>query len=112
MKKAVIAEKNLRWLGIDFDGVVAHNTGYPKYILTKPIKGAKEALEGLTNKSWKIIIYTARPWSDYELIENWLIYHNIPFRRIICGKPLFKYIIDDRNIEFKNDWNEVLKKIK
>jgi len=105
------AERELRWLGIDLDRTLANNTPYPEFDLLDPIDGAKEALQKLNADGWKIIVYTARPWHDYEKIENWLIKYNIPFRRIVCGKLFVRYMVDDRNIEFNGDWNKVLKKI-
>lgn len=106
-----IAEQKLKWLAIDLDKCLAHNSPYPEYNLLEPIKGAKEAMDGLQADGWKIIIYTSRPWSDYDKIEKWLDKYKIPFRRIVCGKLLAKYFIDDRAIEFKGDWEGVIKKI-
>ena len=103
-------DNELRWLLIDLDGTLAYSEP-PDYELQEPIEGAREAMEKLTSKGWKIIIYTARPWIDYEIIENWLNKYQIPFRRIICGKPLGKYIVDDRNLEFHGDWEETMRKI-
>ena len=104
-------EEDLMWLGTDLDKTIADNTGHPEYLLTKPMPGAREALIKLESRGFKIIIYTARPWNDYEKIENFMLYHDLPFRRIICGKPLFFRVIDDRNIEFDGDWDKVLKKL-
>ena len=102
----------LNWLGIDFDDVIAHNTGYPDFTPTEPLNGVREALDKLHFDGWKIKIYTARPWSDHRKVERYLKDHNIYFDDVICGKILVKWMIDDRNIEFKGDWKKVLKKIK
>jgi len=107
-----LTNDELKWLLVDFDDVIAHNTGKPDYIPTTPLDGAKESLVKLTKDGWKIVIYTARSWADYNTIETWLDSNEIPHRRIVCGKPLGKYIIDDRNIAFKGDWSEALKEIK
>lgn len=104
-------ESQIKWIGVDLDKTLANNSAYPEYKLLEPITGAKEAMDKLTADGWKIIIYTARAWVDYEIIEDWLNQYQIPFRRIVCGKLFVKYMVDDRNIEFKGDWNEVLKKI-
>lgn len=101
----------LVWAGIDFDGVLADNSGWPDFEILEPLDGAKEAMEKMEADGWKLTIYTARPWADYQKIEDWLIKHGIPFRRIICGKPLFRFMIDDRNIEFNGKWQDALKKI-
>jgi len=105
-----LKDEDLKWASVDLDQTLA-TSKYPKFELGKPIKGAKKALEKLTEDGWKIIIYTSRGWSDYDKIEKWLIKHKIPFRRIVCGKLFARYYIDDRAIEFRGDWNEVLDKI-
>lgn len=110
-KLEAIKEAELKWLGIDLDRTVANNSAYPEYKLLKPIKGAKKALKKLTKDGWKIVIHTSRPWNDYSLIENWLNKNKIPFKRIVCGKLFAKWLIDDRGIEFRGNWEEVVKKI-
>lgn len=110
MSKALKNDK-LIWLGVDLDKTVADNTGYPNFKLTKPMKGAVEALRKLKRDGWKITIFTARGYGDHQLIEDWLNKYKVPFRRIICGKPLVHWMVDDRNIEFNGDWEEVIKKI-
>ena len=101
----------LRWIGVDFDQTLAHSSGFPDFDIQEPLEGALEAMEELNKRGWKVTIFTARPWSDYQKVEDWCIAHNLFTRRIICGKPLFKYLIDDRNIEFNGDWTSVLKKV-
>lgn len=92
---------DLKWFGLDFDRTIADNTGAPDYTPTDPLPDAHEKTHLLTARGWKLIIFTARPWSEYELVESWLLHHDIPFRRIVCGKPLFRYYMDDINIEFR-----------
>jgi phosphoglycolate phosphatase-like HAD superfamily hydrolase len=87
----------LLWVSVDFDQTIADNTGYPDFIPTKPLDGVKENLEKLEAGGYKIIIFTARPWADYANIEKFMEEHSLPFRRIVCGKLLAKYYIDDRN---------------
>ena len=111
MNEYKIKEQELKWLAIDLDKTIAVSN-YPNFKLQEPIKGAKESIDKLVAKGWKIIIHTARPWSDYDIIEKWLNKYEIPHRRIVCGKLFAKYYIDDRGIEFKGNWNKVLKKIK
>lgn len=101
--------EELKWLGIDLDGVIS-DTKAPEYKLGDLIPGAKEAMDKLESDGWKLIIYTARPWADYEEIESWLNEKQIPFRRIVCGKLLVKFLIDDRCIGFKN-WDDTLNQI-
>lgn len=103
---------SLKWLLVDFDFTICKNSGYPDFIPTEPIEGAKEALKKLDAEGWKITIFTSRHWSDYHNIENWLIDQDIPFRRIICGKPLGRWMIDDRNLEFDGNWKRTLRRLK
>ena len=106
-----IINDEIKWLGIDFDDVVCSNNGLPNFEPNEPFPGAVEALQKLDAAGYKIIIYTARHWADYKNLEEYCLYYKIPARRIICGKPLFKWIVDDKNIEFDGDWDYVLRKL-
>ena len=106
-----IKDNELKWLGIDFDQTIASNSGAPDFTPLEPLDGAKEALDLLVSKGWKIVIYTARAWHEYDIIENWLNKYNLPFRRIVCGKLFVKWMIDDRNIEFKGNWPEIIERL-
>lgn len=88
-------DDELKWIIVDFDNTIANNSGYPDFEPLEPTEGAKEALEEITRRGFKIIVWTARHYSDYEKIEHWLEQHEIPFRGIVCGKVLGKYMIDD-----------------
>jgi len=80
-----------------------------------PIDGAKDALQKLKNKGFDIVIYTARfsgtPEEEHQslmsYIEGLLHKHGIPFDDISISKPICKYYIDDRGVEFTN-WDDVL----
>jgi len=98
-----IANQDLKWVGLDLDDTLATNAGSPDYELGEPTKGAKEFVERIVADGLKPIIYTARGWTQYNVIEDWLNLHKIPFRRIICGKPLFVAIVDDKNVPFHKD---------
>ena len=104
--------ENMTWLGVDLDKTIAITKESENFDLDKIIPGAKNTLKKLEADGWKIIIYTARHWAQYAQIEVWLIANDIPFRRIICGKPLCKYYIDDRAIGFRGDWDDVYNEIK
>jgi hypothetical protein len=93
--------KDIYWVGIDLDNCLANNSAHPEYELLEPIEGAKEALEELVRRGYKPIIFTARSWADYDYIEKWLEFQEIPFRRIICGKPLLFKMHDDKNVNFR-----------
>lgn len=94
---------DLRWLAVDFDGTLARNDGAPNFRLSEPIYPNIEKLDDAAHRGWKIVIHTARPWSDYELIEWWLNLFRVPFNRIVCGKLLAAAYIDDRNISIDAD---------
>lgn len=95
---------------IDLDGVICEERSTFERSLALPISGAGGALRGLRTNGHKIIIYTARGWSEYEMTRDWLNKWNIPYDQLIMGKPVGDVWIDDRAIEFKN-WPETWEKI-
>lgn len=91
----------LLWDAVDFDGTLATGTWSvenPTAVPGAPILANVRKLDDLVKAGRKIIIHTARPSSDYELIEAWLKYWSIPFHQIITGKLLAARYIDDRAV--------------
>lgn len=99
--------EQLTWLGVDFDQTIADNTGFPDFKMTQPLDGAHDALTALVNEGYKIIVYTARGWSDHGEIREFMKKHELPYHEIVCGKLLAKYYIDDRNLAFDGDWKKI-----
>ncbi len=92
---------DLLWYGVDFDGTLARSMWQPGddiSITGDPIWDNVAKLRQVHEAGYKIIIHTARPWSEYENLENWLTHYDIPFKEIQCGKPLYRYYVDDRAI--------------
>tara|TARA_Y100000310_G_scaffold292112_1_gene320601 strand:+ start:592 stop:897 length:306 start_codon:yes stop_codon:yes gene_type:complete len=92
---------------IDLDGTICTEEKTFSRTLAKPIRGAKEALCKLRDAEHTIIIYSARSWNEYEMTEDWLRRHKIPFDQLVMGKPVGDYWIDDRAIKFER-WENVL----
>ena len=112
---------------IDFDGTLC-GIDYPRI---GPIKtGAKEAMQLLRKQGWYIIISSCRScsfnWSEYygdtpvnhaserpvhqEMIK-WLDDNQIPYDEIddgTKGKVSADLYVDDRAIEFNNNWDEIM----
>jgi len=111
-----IRNDELRWILVDFDKVSCQSGEPPLFEMGDPMPGAVEALKTLHERGWKITIFTARHYADYRPIEDWCDRWGIPARRIICGKPLAMWQIDDRAIEFnperaEESWTRAVDKI-
>jgi hydroxymethylpyrimidine pyrophosphatase-like HAD family hydrolase len=111
-KKYHLKKEEAKWVMVDFDGTIhPYDTKDKNYwIKNRPMKGAKETLEKIRKMGYKIIIYTSRHWSEYKPIEQYLLHHQIPFDRIICGKVLGVLLIDDKAYRLTN-WEKDEKKI-
>lgn len=90
---------NLLWIGVDLDGTLAEPIWTPENptpAIGDPIRRNVVKLREAVRKGYKVVIHTSRPWSDYEAIEAWLLWNDIPFKAIVCGKLLAAAYIDDR----------------
>jgi phosphoglycolate phosphatase-like HAD superfamily hydrolase len=87
-KKYYLTSKEAKWVLVDFDDTIHPQDKKDKKhrIKNPPMKGAKETLEKIKQLGYKIVIYTARPWSEYKPIEEYLLYYKIPFDRIFVEK--------------------------
>jgi hydroxymethylpyrimidine pyrophosphatase-like HAD family hydrolase len=92
-----LARTDLIWYAIDFDGTIVDTKG-PDYTPVKgPRLGVHQKLNELREMDYKIVIHTARPWADYEIVESYMRLWGLPWDRIVCGKLLAKKYIDDKN---------------
>jgi hydroxymethylpyrimidine pyrophosphatase-like HAD family hydrolase len=71
-KKYHLTKEDAKWVLVDFDGTIhpydkkdkKHNIKNP------PMNGLKETLEKIKKLGYKIVIYIARPWSEYKPIRG------------------------------------------
>jgi hypothetical protein len=97
----LIPRKNLLWIAVDLDGTLCWPTWKPQQLrstIGDLIPGAREKIEELVETGYKPFIHTARPWTDYEMIEAWLQEEELPITRIICGKVLAACYVDDKAV--------------
>lgn len=110
-------------IGVDFDGVVhTFDKGWHDgTCYGAPIEGALSAIKALSEK-FNVIIFSAkvrpdRPLVDgktgYELVDEWLQKHGVRdyVSEITYEKPRAKFYIDDKAIEFKDNWKQILKRV-
>jgi hypothetical protein len=106
--------KKIKVLAIDFDGTI-HDVKHPieGRRMGGPISGAKEALEYLKIREYKIVIfcYWAKDTNSIQIIADWMNYWGCKFDEITNIKPMAEAYIDDKGIRFTN-WTEVLEKTK
>lgn len=91
----------LLWDAVDFDGTLSRSTwtpGNPNAVPGEPIWENVVKLWEIRDAGRKIAIHTARPSSDYELIEAWMNHYELPFDQIVTGKLLAARYIDDRAV--------------
>lgn len=108
-------------LAIDFDGVIhTFDKGwFDGTCYGEPIKGSLEAIKKLSS-IYNIIIFTGKALPDRplvngktgkQLVVEWLEKHDIMkyISEVTYLKPRAEYYIDDKGIEFKNNWSQILK---
>lgn len=107
-------------IAIDFDGVIhKYSTGWQNGMLYDgPIEGAKNTIDRLKRKGYKIIIFTVRLNPMFDIInkgvrnvrrdiEDWLAKHSIYYDELTNNKPPAIAYIDDKAIRFTN-WKDIL----
>ena len=99
---------------IDIDGTILEEKTVKERPKAIPLPGAVHAVNKLYEMGHIIIIHTARPESDLELVSEQLDKYGIKYHHLALGKPAGDIFIDDRAFTFKNwvgDWDSLVKLI-
>lgn len=119
--KALSTESRHPTIAVDFDGTIANlatSGSNPTPIETlQPRPRVREALREFTELGWRVIIFTVR--DDYAAIKKWMRDHSLPFDYInenpdqptSSPKVIADVYIDDRAIDARDNWDEVLKEV-
>jgi len=89
-------------IGIDIDGVITKDTGgwtRDFYSSCIPNYDTIDLMKKLKKNGYKIILYTSRMENQVKMETiNWLNKFRVPFDAIHFDKPLYDYMVDDKNI--------------
>jgi len=96
---------------IDIDGTICSEEDFKNREKAKPFKKTIKNINSLKKKGHKIILFSSRPWSQYDMTQEWLKKKKLKFDNLILGKPIGDIWIDDRSINPSN-WDLVNKKIR
>jgi 7-cyano-7-deazaguanine synthase in queuosine biosynthesis len=84
---------------IDIDGILTietHGFGKKYYPKRTPNKYNIDTLWDLRRRGYKIILHTARFFTDRKVTEAWLKKYKVPYDKLILGKPQAELYIDDK----------------
>lgn len=86
-------------IAIDIDGtILPEKPSLDKY-LEKPDHQAVEKVNKLFELGHFIMFFTARSWNEYHLTAKWLDDNGFMYHILICGKPNYDILIDDRSFD-------------
>jgi len=98
-------------LVMDLDGTICEQTsGGEDYFSAKPIRVVIDKMKEFRLNGWSIIIYTARfmnryggdstkiPFDYYARTEWWLKDNDVPFDKLVFGKPAGDIYVDDKGM--------------
>lgn len=107
---------------LDFDGVFTTENIFPS--VAPPTANLKESLDELKEMGFTLKLHSCRTSGELvndkesqrqlEVMEEFVRENDLPIDEIITDmhKPVALYYIDDRAIEFKGKWEEVVERIR
>ena len=88
-------------VGFDLDGVIAKDNGgwtSDYYSSCRPNLDAVTLMKKLNKQGHKIIIYTSRLSNEVKKVTvEWLHKYDVPYDAIHFDKPLYDFMLDDKN---------------
>lgn len=86
----------MKRLAFDLDGTILHEMPVCDRYFATCIERVRSVIIKAKEAGHFVVIYTARPWSDYRITEAWLKTNSIPYDLLLCGKYNFDILLDDR----------------
>ncbi len=90
---------------IDIDGTICPEGPPRDRPRAKPLPGAVQAVNRLTDEGHVVVLWTGRGWDEYVATKTWLDEHGFKYAQILMGKPIANLIIDDRARRFEG-WDK------
>jgi len=105
-------------LVVDFDGVICEHR-FPD--VGEPTEGVKEALDTLRKAGYRIVIHSCRTsfqfrdsliGDQFDRIKEYMKFYKLHFDDVwVPDKPIGVAYIDDRAINYKNNWEKITEKL-
>ena len=84
---------------IDIDGVICKiSTPFSE---CKPKWNIIRKINQLYKEGHRIILFTSRRHSDRKVTMKWLRKYIVKYHKLIMGKPLATYYVDDKNLSIR-----------
>lgn len=98
-------------IAVDFDGVL-HDATRPFPKMGAPKRAAKEAMQELIDRGYRVIVFTARAATPKgaEAVRDWLDYYDILYHGVTATKIAAVAYVDDRAIRFTS-WPEAMRQL-
>lgn len=84
---------------IDIDGIICEEGPTFERSLAAPIAGARQDIDTIAEAGYRIILHTARSWSEFAVTERWLYDNGICYDALVMGKPVADIVVDDRSVK-------------
>lgn len=84
---------------IDIDGVICEEGPTFERSFARPVCGARADIDRLAENGYRIVLHTARSWSEFAVTERWLHDHGIYYDALVMGKPVADIVVDDRAVK-------------
>jgi len=109
-----IAKRDSRSIVVDVDGTIFEKEKYEPGKFGKPITEVIELLAQIKEKKgYNIILYTARSWSEYNDLKDWIDRNNVGhlIDEIVMGKPIGVIYLDDKAVNpTEEGWEKLIEK--
>jgi len=111
----------IKTVAVDFDGTISDYRGFRgSGVFGEPVGGAREALEEMKRKGWRIIVNTCR--LEVDKVASYMNLWSLPYdyinfnpegysQMLHPGKVLADAYVDDRSVSFRGDWKETVEEL-
>lgn len=85
-------------IACDIDGTICSEERYEDRHKAIPIWDMIDRVNQHFADGDRVMLFTARPWNQYDITKEWLDVVGVYYHELIMGKPNYDIFYDDRTV--------------
>lgn len=100
--------QKLKRIVVDLDGTLLPEGSFSDRYFQPAFDRTRSLVNRAIEEGHWVLLFSARPWPEYRLTEDWLRRNGVRYSALVLGKPVADFVLDDRSSSNPDDLEKFL----